>query len=84
MAFDRIFLGHQHRQILPEMQIPGAKDVVIWKRMLDQPQAGTPQMIEKTPRIANAGYRVHGALPKTDQRRRDAGIVEIERDLTAQ
>lgn len=52
--------------------------------MFDQPQAGTPQMIEKTPRIANAGYRVHGALPKTDQRRRDAGIVEIERDLTAQ
>lgn len=66
------------------MQIPGAKDVVIWKRMLDQPQAGTPQMIEKTPRVANAGYRMHGTLPKTDQRRRDARIVEIERDLTAQ
>lgn len=66
------------------MQIPGAKDVVIWKRMLDQPQAGTPQMIEKTPRIANTGHRMHGTLPKTDQRRRDAGIVEIERDLTAQ
>lgn len=58
--------------------------MVIGERMLDEPQPGVPQMIEKSPRIADAGYRMHRALPETGQRGTDTGIAEIQRRLTAQ
>lgn len=57
---------------------------MVGKRMFDQPQPGMTQMIEKSPRIANASHGVDGAAAKAGQSGRDAGIDQIRCRVTAQ
>jgi len=52
--------------------------------MFDQPEPGMAQMIEKSPRIADAGHGVDGAAAKAGQGGGDAGIDQIDRRIAAQ
>ena len=84
LAFYRILLGHQHRQILREVQILGAEGVMVGEGMLQNAQPGVAQLVEKPPWIADAGHRMHRALAESGQRDADAGIGQIDRPVAAQ
>ena len=83
-AFDGVFFRHQHRQILREAQIFRLEGMMIGKGMLDDPQPGMAQMIEKASWIANAGDRMDRGAPKTGQGGGNAGIGEIDSGIAAQ
>jgi len=52
--------------------------------MLQDPQPGMAQMVEKPPRIANAGHRMNRAVAKPGQRGADVRIGQIHRRIAAQ
>lgn len=82
-AFDRILLGHQHRQIFQEAHITGLEIMVIGQRVRQNPHTGAPHMIKKTPRIANTGYRMHRTRLEAFQGNADVGIGQIQGPITA-
>ena len=84
LTFYRILLGHQHRQILREMQILGAEGMMVGEGMLQNAQPGVAQLVEKPPWIADSGHCMHRALAETGQRDADAGIGQIDRPVAAQ
>src|SRR3989344_8163508 len=63
-AFYRIFLGHDHRQIVRKADVVRRVTVMVGKRMLDDPQAQTPQMRKEPVRIADAGHGMDGRAPE--------------------
>src|ERR1035437_8591059 len=69
-AFYRILLGHKHGFAIAKVKIARHVRMVIGKSMIDGRQAQTCQVIEKTLRIADAGYGVQ--LSARQRGRRDA------------
>ena len=54
-AFDGVFLGHDQRPLIVELQIGSAKGVMIWVRMGLALQAGNAQLFKKPFGVANRG-----------------------------
>ena len=67
LAFYCILFSHQYRQILGEMQVLGAKGVMVGKGVLQDAQPGVAQLVEKPPGIADAGHCMHRALAESGQ-----------------
>ena len=68
-AFYGIFLRHEHRQIVAEIQIARLESVMIGQRMLVQRESRLAQHVEEPLRIADGRHGVHAGAAKTRRAR---------------
>jgi hypothetical protein len=68
VAFYGIFLGHQHRQIIPEFKVGCDQRLMVGKGVLDDLEPNPAQHAKESCRVANAGNGMHERSAKLLQR----------------